>query len=290
MKAKLGVLLIFILSSCLQEDGITPQKQLQKDIAAIDNYLSSNGISAIKDASGIRLVVQELGTAGLPPNEWNNIVVDYVGRLLSDGTVFDDGTIDLPLLNYIIGWQIGLKMLPEGSKAKLYIPSVYAYGSTGASGIPKNANLVFDIDLQSVSLTQQQLDQRTLDITAINNYLTQNNITTQEHESGIRYSITPGSGEGPTPTWFSKVKIAYKVKIMSSGVEVLSETVEPRSDFSSMVVNYTIGQMVALQLMKEGDKGVFYVPSGLAYGPRAYTNLPANTNIIFEIELLDIIL
>jgi FKBP-type peptidyl-prolyl cis-trans isomerase len=45
--------------------------------------------------------------------------------------------------------------------------------------------------------------------------------------------------------------------------------------------------MVALKLMREGDKGVFYVPSGLAYGQRTYTNLPANTTVIIEIELLD---
>jgi FKBP-type peptidyl-prolyl cis-trans isomerase FkpA len=291
MKAKLGVLLILILSACLDDGGISPQQQLEKDIAAIDEYLSVNGISAIEDASGIRIVIEELGTAGLPPNEWNNLEADYVGRLLSNGTIFDDGTVDSPLLSYILGWQVGLRMLPEGTKAKLYVPSVLGYGATKVGDIPKNSNLVFDIDLKSVTLTQQQTDRLALDLTAIENYLTDNNITnTTEHESGIRYSITPGGGDGPTATWFSKIKIAYKVKIMSSGVEVLSETVEPTTSFSSRVVNYTPGHMVALQLMREGDTGVFYVPSGIAYGPRSYVNLPANTNVIFEIELLDIIL
>ncbi|MOA51205.1 putative FKBP-type peptidyl-prolyl cis-trans isomerase [compost metagenome] len=44
-----------------------------------------------------------------------------------------------------------------------------------------------------------------------------------------------------------------------------------------------------LQLLKKGEKAVFVIPSGLAYGERAMgADIPANSILVFDVELVDI--
>jgi peptidyl-prolyl cis-trans isomerase A (cyclophilin A) len=42
-----------------------------------------------------------------------------------------------------------------------------------------------------------------------------------------------------------------------------------------------------LELLSLGDKAILFIPSHLAYGERGYGPIPPNTNIIFEIQLLE---
>lgn len=283
------IILFFLATACLDTDeGITPLEQLNRDIATIDKYLLDNGITtAIKDASGIRIVIDELGTEGLPPNMGNDIVVNYTGRLLSNNFQFDEGTVDERLPNYILGWQIGLGLLPEGSIATLYIPSVYGYGPNGTGSIPGNSILVFDVELESVSETPQQTTRRQADIQLIDDYLEEKEISAIQHESGIRYTLTEGTGIS-FPTLYDQVEIEYTGRLLSDGSVFYSESLKPSDEFSSRVINFPHGVLIGLQLMKEGDKMVIYTPSTLAYGTQSYTGVPANSNIIFEVELVKI--
>ena len=52
----------------------------------------------------------------------------------------------------IAGWDEGVMNMSKGQRALLKIPSVKAYGEKGAGGaIPPNADLVFDVELLSVT-------------------------------------------------------------------------------------------------------------------------------------------
>ncbi len=287
-KSTVCLSLVFLLGSCLKTDEvISPLEQLNQDIAVIDNYLSQNGITALKDASGIRVEIIQLGDGSLPPNLDNNITVNYTGKLLSNGSTFDSGTVNGKLTNYILGWRIGLGLLPEGSVAKLYIPSGYAYGTSGAGSIPPNAVLVFDVELESVTPTQTQIDKLASDKQAIDAYLADNEIVAIEHESGLRYTLTEGNG-AISPTLYDQVKIVFTGKLLSDGSVFFTQTVQPTDEFSSRVVNFPHGILIGLQLMKEGDKMTIYTPSTLAYGTRSISGVPSNSNVIFEIELLEV--
>merc|ERR1719466_362022 len=84
----------------------------------------------------------------------------YVGKL-EDGTVFDQlqpGTKkkrNQPIKfrvgkgNVIRGWDEGVMTMSVGEKCQLRIESDWAYGKQGKpeAKIPKNANLVFDVEL-----------------------------------------------------------------------------------------------------------------------------------------------
>jgi FKBP-type peptidyl-prolyl cis-trans isomerase len=62
--------------------------------------------------------------------------------------------------------------------------------------------------------------------------------------------------------------------------------------FDSRVANYIWAFQLGLQQMKKGGKATLYVPSRLAFGSAAFTignvDVPANSNLIFELELVDV--
>lgn len=294
MKGKIGIGLLILFASCLGEEPVSELAQLNKDIKIIDDYLEANPPDPsdiiVMDATGIRLVISEVGVGPLPPNQGNNLKVNYTGRLLSTGAEFDEGTLFTKLSDPIIdGWKIGLALLPKGSVAKLYVPSGYAYGTSGQGAIPGNANLVFDIHLESVESTVEQIQRLQDDVEAIDAHIANEEITgVTEHESGIRYKITE-LGTGASPFLYSTVKLNYKGMLMSDGSVFTDQVAEPGANFSSRVVNYPHGVLLGLQLIPEGSKATFYVPSVLAFGANSYTGVPANSIIIFEIDLLEII-
>src|SRR3989337_3109770 len=81
-----------VLSSCMNSsnDLEDPVVQLQTEIAAIDKYLDENNITAIEDIRGIRIEILKLGT-GFPAHEVSSVNVDYEGKILSTGALFDNG-------------------------------------------------------------------------------------------------------------------------------------------------------------------------------------------------------
>lgn len=152
---------VALLVSCREEDCTTRvaqsrldavnQAKLEQDVAIIDAYLDGEGITAVQDPTGMRYVITQEGTGTKPCLE-SSITFKYKGMLLSGGSVFDENSTGLtyPLKNLILGWQIVLPQLKAGTKATLYIPSGYGYGSSTLPGIPANSNLIFEIELVSV--------------------------------------------------------------------------------------------------------------------------------------------
>ena len=150
----LPLLVLLTLMSCKDDDDVVIlpfQDQLDLDIAEIETYLADNGITAIKDATGVFYVIDELGTGNDFPTTTSTVSMAYTGRLMY-GTVFDSATPTSPLVsslaNLINGWKVGVPKFKKGGKGTLFIPSGYGYGTTGAGGsIGPNTNLIFDIEL-----------------------------------------------------------------------------------------------------------------------------------------------
>jgi FKBP-type peptidyl-prolyl cis-trans isomerase FkpA len=88
------------------------------------------------------------GTGGNPTIN-DEVTVFYKGYFLDD-SVFDQTSSDpisFPLGNVIKGWQEGIPLFKKGGKGKLFLPSVLAYGSNPPPGFPKNAVMIFDVEL-----------------------------------------------------------------------------------------------------------------------------------------------
>jgi FKBP-type peptidyl-prolyl cis-trans isomerase len=84
------------------------------------------------------------------------VTAHYTGALAKTGVIFqsshDSGQpFTSPLSNLIKGWQDGIPGMKVGGTRRLLIPAAEAYGSNEQPGIPANSDLVFDIELISIS-------------------------------------------------------------------------------------------------------------------------------------------
>ena len=120
----------------------------------IRDFLTTNKITAQKDASGLYYQIITPGT-GITPLATSTVKVAYIGRLLT-GSIFDQATtatpLSIPLSSVIQGWKTGVPLIKAGGKIRLFIPSRFGYGTSGSGGsIPPNAILDFDIELIEVT-------------------------------------------------------------------------------------------------------------------------------------------
>jgi FKBP-type peptidyl-prolyl cis-trans isomerase len=162
---------ILMLSGCLKtveptspEDNLKQQlanvnkAQLEIDFKIIDDSLAKWGLTPVilKETNGVRYEMKTMGS-GVKPSLSNKIRIKYSGRLLSTGKIFDSSaSTDFYLYQLVIGFQTTMPLIPKGSIVTLYIPSGYGYGPTdlidnsGNVLIPKNANLIFDVELLDI--------------------------------------------------------------------------------------------------------------------------------------------
>lgn len=104
--------------------------------------------------------------------------------------------------------------------------------------------------------------------------------------SGLQYKVVK-SGTGKSPSATDNVTVHY-IGTTIDGVEFDSSV--KRGQPASFGLNQVIrGWTEGLQLMKEGDKFIFYIPQELGYGERgAGGQIPPFATLIFEVELIKV--
>ncbi|UUM30855.1 FKBP-type peptidyl-prolyl cis-trans isomerase [Vibrio japonicus] len=104
-------------------------------------------------------------------------------------------------------------------------------------------------------------------------------------ESGLLYQVlTPAEGEMPKET--DTVQVHYK-GTLTDGTQFDSSY--DRGEPATFPLNRVIpGWTEGVQLMPVGSKFKFVIPSELAYGEQDTPTIPANSTLIFEVELLKI--
>lgn len=120
-----------------------------------EQFLATNKSKegVITTASGLQYEVLKKGTGALP-TDTSRVKVHYHGTLI-DGTVFDSsvdrGEPAVFGVNQVIkGWTEALKLMPVGSKYKLYIPENLAYGAQDQGAIKPYSTLVFEVELLGI--------------------------------------------------------------------------------------------------------------------------------------------
>lgn len=109
----------------------------------------------------------------------------------------------------------------------------------------------------------------------------------KETASGLQYMVMK-EGEGATPTAEDEVTVHYTGKLLDG--TVFDSSVN-RGEPATFPLNRVIpGWTEGVQLMKEGAKYMFFIPSDLAYGPQGIPNaIPPHSTLIFEVELIKVI-
>jgi FKBP-type peptidyl-prolyl cis-trans isomerase len=106
--------------------------------------------------------------------------------------------------------------------------------------------------------------------------------------SGLQYKVIK-EGEGKNPQATDTVRVHYRGTLLN-GTEFDSSI--KRGEPAEFPLNRVIkGWTEGVQLMKEGAKYQFFIPSNLAYGERGTPGGPIGPNetLIFEIELLKVL-
>lgn len=103
--------------------------------------------------------------------------------------------------------------------------------------------------------------------------------------SGIYYVMEKeGEGENPSPT--ETITAHYHGTLLNG--KIFDSSVDRGVPFKFQLGRVIKGWQEAMGMMKPGGKGKFVIPSALAYGERgAGANIPPNSPLVFEIELLD---
>lgn len=158
----------------------------------------------------------------------------------------------------------------------------------------RNAALLNKQKMDSVNaIAQQAKDDKTLQ-----DYFTKNNLKPVKAPKGTYVEILePGTG--------NNIDTGCVVKVMYTGRTMDGKVFDSNMDSSKgrtepLTVNLTsdpsLGMTViqgwndGFTLLKKGAKAKLYIPSPLAYGPRAAgPEIPANSNLIFDVQIVDVL-
>lgn len=136
-----------------QKADSASKKNETDGIAFLEKNKTAKGVTTT--ASGLQYKVIKEGT-GVAPVDSDKVEIHYTGKTIA-GKVFDSSvkrgkSITMDLARSIPGWKEGLKLMKEGGKAELYIPSALAYGSRQAGpDIGPNSTLIFEVELIKVN-------------------------------------------------------------------------------------------------------------------------------------------
>ena len=145
----------FIVYAMMNKKADAPENVIDQNIAKAEvNSEPTNSVANTDTLKKIDLVV---GTgAEVAPGA--TVSVHYTGAVAATGEVFQsskdfgDTPITFPLSGVIKGWTDGIPGMKIGGTRRLVIPAAQAYGVNppANSGIPANADLVFDVELIAV--------------------------------------------------------------------------------------------------------------------------------------------
>ncbi len=113
------------------------------------------------------------------------------------------------------------------------------------------------------------------------------NANVKETASGLQY-VVEKEGTGAQPSATDEVTVHYTGKLLDG--TVFDSSVN-RGEPATFPLNRVIpGWTEGVQLMKEGAKYTFFIPSDLAYGPQGMPNaIPPHSTLIFDVELIKVV-
>ncbi|WP_206986077.1 FKBP-type peptidyl-prolyl cis-trans isomerase [Hymenobacter telluris] len=148
----------------LQAQALARQKEVRAaDSLVINKYIADSSLTNVqRQPSGLCIVFKNTGTGDVPAAS-QTVSVVYRGAFINafSNRVFDQS----PLVDgkrepfkfvigqgrVIPGFDQGISLMRKGQKAILLMPSYLAYGPNGASTIPADSPLRFDVELTDIT-------------------------------------------------------------------------------------------------------------------------------------------
>jgi len=195
-----------------------------------------------------------------------------------------------------VGYSLGF-MMAEGNKDAVKDLDLNTFEKGFRDGYEGNESALTQEQMQQVLMDYQKEQEeqfvKDMETKAIENkaagtaFLAENakKEGVKQTESGLQYKVIK-AGTGKSPKATDVVEVNYEGKLLDGTVFDSSyERGEPiEFPLNQVIAGWTEG----LQLMKEGGKYEFYIPSDIAYGEAGNAGIEPNSTLIFTVELLKV--
>ncbi len=191
-------------------------------------------------------------------------------------------------ISYSLGLSIGKKLKEEGFTKVNYNVLITAISEAINTDNPDNLLIDPDVaqDILKVYLYQEHKRRIKVKTTEWQNFLEENAHRRGVHitSSGLQYEILK-QGSGRKPTMNDYVVVRYQGYLPNG---VVFDNNYSRTPVVVRVSKSIEGWRQALTMMREGSKWRIYLPPYLAFGDRKVGNIPPNSVVIYDIELIKI--
>lgn len=267
---------------------------------ALEDYVANNNVNVTPESSGVYIIPLEKGK-GRCPVKGEKVELDFSATLLNGQPV--GSTFDSPeKFSFVLGegytipgWEVIVPKMHLGERVKAIIPFDMAYGEHSVGEIPAYANLVYDIKLLKITTAAELQAEAEKAMKALREeseraffeYLKANNIT-DFTASGLFYAKSEVT-EGAQPQKGQTARIKFDASYLDGKPLGDSEQLGGQYDLVYGEGKVLKGLEEGVGLMRVGEKARFVLPYTLAYGANPYGNIPAYSNLVFDVELLDVI-
>lgn len=193
---------------------------------------------------------------------------------------------------YSIGANIGMSLASQGIAGDIDVDALVAGIRDSMGGDLQMSEEELVAVLQEFSTAQQlkaaaaveQMSQAGRDFLTQN--ATRDGVTSTA--SGLQYEVlTAGADAGAAkPAATDTVNVHYHGTLIDG--TVFDSSVDRGEPITFPLDGVIPGWTEGLQLMKVGDKFRFFIPSELGYGANPVGPIPANSVLVFDVELLGI--
>lgn len=270
---------------------------LQEELTA---YVQRENIKVNPDESGIYIISMEKGK-GRCPVQGEKVELDFAAYLLDGkevGSTFDrDEKFSFVLgeNSVIPGWEAVLPKMHLGERVKAIIPFNMAYGEHQVGEVPAYSNMVYDIKLLKIITKEELAKQAEEEMKALKakseqafwDYVKDNHIT-QVTQTGLFFAKADTTA-GARVEFGQTARIRFDATYLDGTPLGSSDQLGGFYDVKYGDHAILRGLEEAVGLLRVGEKGRFVIPYTLGYGENPYENIPAYSNLVFDVELLEII-
>ncbi|WP_149180528.1 FKBP-type peptidyl-prolyl cis-trans isomerase [Streptomyces sp. TRM49041] len=250
--------------------------------------------------SGDLAVKTVIAGSGTTVAEGDYVQAHYLGQIWDTAKVFDNSydrkqplVIQLQQGSVIDGWRIGLAGKKTNSRVEMAVPPSLGYGSEGRGDIKGTDTMVFVIDVQdtfngksSAKGKEAPQDDAALPKVGTNTDGKAPSITVPKAAAPkklVAEYILEGDGEEVKPE--DKLLLQYKGVLWDGGKEF--DSTYSREQLAAFPLQQLIkGWQEGLAGKKVGSRVMLVVPPDLGYGDQASEGIPANSTLVFTLDIL----
>lgn len=272
-----------IILSCKEEES---SQQSFEDSRIIDLYIESYGLEGSYISNGIFKSTTETGSEEQRPQWKEGVVVNYSLKLVNK-TEINYGKnvlIEQGIETFFEGFDLAVATMVKGEKSTFLIPSAMAYKNTSHAvkgrKIPNNAVILLEVELLDIIREEEIMDY----------YFSSKGHASEKTATGMYYKIDRLTSSNTAPDVNDIVSIEYTNYYLSDTIisedQNLSFVISKQQDWDDTGI--IDGLEEAVLLMKEGDEGLFAIPSILAYGNDGNSTIPPDATLVYKIKLTKI--